>query len=194
MLIINVLFYVDILIIADDIVKNVVVPRAEWIYLRQGQGLADIKTYVNPAPLQAQRFKVIMLITGQAEAAAGHPAVANCMQGALTSVHTAYLKAVVLVCSPLPRPRDGPEVLKDMDLLGDIMFKICAENERYEYTRLGMYFYGKHHLAAEGASRRRKQSVYLINSELLQVQGLTYEGVQSVQHRLCDKIKSVGLY
>ena len=181
------------LIIADDIVQNVVIPRAEWIFLREGQGLVDVKSYMEPDNFGDQRFKVIILIMGQAEAAAGYPMVANCVQAALTSVEKAYPQAVVMLCSPLPRPRDGPEVLKDMDSLGDIMFKICAENEKYEYARLGLYFYGKYRLASDN-SRRRNRSVYLVNPELIHTQGLTYEGVQSVQRKIQDKLNTAGLY
>ena len=152
------------------------IPQAEWISLPEEQGLADVKEKLETGQFQPGKFKIMILITGQAKVAAGHPAIANCVQLAISSVKLAYPKAVILLCSPLPRPKDGPDILKDMDNMGDVMYRLCAEDKSCEYARLGMYFYGQYHLAE--SLRRRTKAVHLVNQELIQGHGLMYEGVQ----------------
>ena len=57
--------------------------------------------------------KIVVLIMGQAEAAVGHPTMSNLVVNALASVRHIYADAIIFVCAPLPRPQDGPLVLKD---------------------------------------------------------------------------------
>ena len=136
--------------------------------------------------------KIVILITGQAEAAAGHPAMQNSVTNALSSVRHAYNNAVVLLCAPLPRARDGPLVLKDLEVLSDIMHKAYTQDSCYEFSSIGSYFYGKYRLTESRSGSAT--SVLLVKRGLMDPQGITLEGSRLVQKRISDKIKSANLY
>ena len=199
-LIIRILYYVfsvsfvflDILIIADDTVKNVHMSEAEWIFLPEGQGLVDVKKRLSSGEWAREAVKIVVLITGQAEASAGHQAMANSVKNAMLSVRVAYPDAMVLLCAPLPRPRDGPPVLRDLELLSDVMHEECRKEEYYEYSSLGSYFYGKYCIA--GDKSNAPPVVMLVKTGLMDQQGITVQGSCMVQKRLADKIKSANLY
>ena len=183
----------DILIIADDTVQNVHIPEVEWVYLPEGQGLVDVQCKLMVGEWPCEGVKIVVLIMGQAEAAVGHPTMSNSVVNALASVRHVYADAIILLCVPLPRPRDGLLVLKDLDTLSDVMHEVCTKHEYYEYSSLGSYFYGKFRLA-EIRGNSGPSNVLLVKGGLMDAQGITVQGSRMIQKRLNDKIKSANLY
>ena len=165
----------EILIIADDTVKNVYIPNAEWVFLPEGQGLVDVRRKLMNTEWQRDGVKIVILITGQVEAAAGHKAMLNSVQNVLLSIRHAYPELMVLMCAPLPHARDGPLVLRDLDVLSDIMHEVCRKEEYCEYSSIGAYFYGKYRLA-DNRNCLGQSSVLLVKSCLMDPQGLTVQG------------------
>ena len=168
------------------------IPNAEWVFLRDGQGLADVQKKLMNNEWHRDNVKIVILITGQAEASARHQAMSNSVTNALLSVKFAYGDAVILLCSPIPHPRDGPLVLKDLEILSDIMHEACTKEECLEYSSLGSYFYGKFRLSEARAGV--PSSVLLIKSALMDAQGLTLQGSRIIEKWLIDKVKTANLY
>ena len=135
--------FLEILIIMDDMVKNVQIRNAEWIFLPEGHGLVDIQRRLMNDEWNRQGVKVVILITGQAEATAGHQAMSNSVNNVLQSIRYAYPDSIVLMCAPLLHPRDGLLVLKDLELLSDVMHEVCLKEEYCAFSSLGSFFYGK---------------------------------------------------
>lgn len=118
------IYILEILIIADDTVKNVHIPNAEWIYLPEGQGLVNVRRKLMNEEWQCEGVKIVILLTGQTEAATPHQAMSNLVQNVLLSIWHTYPDSMVLMCAPLPRAGDEPLVLKDLDILSDIFPKV----------------------------------------------------------------------
>ena len=183
----------DILIIADDNIKNVHITNAEWVYLPEGQGLVDVRRRLMNEEWQREGVKIVILMTGQAEAAAGHQAMSNSVKNVLLSIRHAYPESIVLMCAPLPRARDGPLVLRDLDVLADVMHEVCLSEEYCEFSSIGSYFYGKYRLV-ESRHGGGPSSVLLVKSGLMDPQGLTIQGSRLIQKRLTEKIKTANLF
>ena len=182
--------------IADDVVKNVHLGRTEWVYLREGQGLTDVQRSLRAGQWRIEGIKVVVLITGQAEASAGHQAMTNMVASVMGSVHEAYPHAVILLCALIPRPRDGPLVLNDLRDLSDSMHEVCKEQSYYEYSRLGAFFYGKFRILGNstGTGGAVMAPIQLIKEHLMDRDGLTLKGARLIQTCILEKIKSANLF
>ena len=187
--------FVDILVIADDIITNVRIPGVEWVFLPEGQGLTDMQRRLAAGEWHKEGIKILILIMGQAEAVAEHQAMTNVVQSVMNVVHAAYPGAVILLCAPLPHPRDGPLVIGDLRELADAMHEVCKEQSYYEYSWLGAFFYGRFKvLESTWTVSGSLVPVYLIRESLMDRESLTLEGISVVQSHIKDKIKQAGLY
>ena len=84
--------------------------------------------------------------------------------------------------------------VKDFDLEKQLATKhVKLDDEYYEYSSLGSYFYGKFRLA-EIRGNSGPSNVLLVKGGLMDAQGITVQGSRMIQKRLNDKIKSANLY
>ena len=186
-------FYIilDVLIIADDIVRNVQFPHAQWIFLKEQQGYSDIQEKT-AAQTGLKDIKLVILMTGRAEVVAQHKAVINCIQSAVEAIKMANSDAVIMLCAPLPYPRDGDVLLQELGEFSKTLNDICRQSEYLEYSKIGQAFIQRHSLInPEGGD---PENVLLVKPFLMDRSGLTLQGARLISSKLLEKVSSAKLF
>ena len=183
------------MVIADELVRGITLPDATWIYLTENMGFSDVKTNLEQHVWELGEPKVLVLITGRAEAVEPHPALLNVVRNTLSTVRKALPNTVLLVCAAVPSPRDGQFALAELEGLADVLHRECKESEYFEYSRLGTYLYGKKRAFDRNQDPLRDsgESVFLLKSRYMNVHGINDAGITMLSTRLNDKLQSAKL-
>ena len=177
--------------VADDIIPEIPIPNTRWVFLSEQQGFADLQRQANEGSLELADKKLVVLITGCAEVVAQHHAIINCVQSALEAIQKENPDAIILICAPMPRPRDGPVLIAELDELAKVLSDICKRSEYLEFSKLGQNFYAK--FRAMPNEIGEEELVYLIRSHLMNSKGLTLHGSRLISARISEKIASAQL-
>ena len=191
----SVFIFTEVVILADESVKGMEMEGAKWIFLMENMGFSDVKTGLENREWDIGEPKVLILITGRAEAAIPHPAILNVVRNTLSVIKKILPNTVVLMCAAVPSVKDGQFVLAELEGLADILHRECKESEYFEYSRLGTYLYGKKRAfdRHENPSRDAGENVYLLKRKYMNIHGFTDEGLKMLSNRLKDKVHSAKL-
>ena len=182
----------DVLIIADEAIRNVQFPHAQWLYMKEQQGYADIQSKVANGEIELREFKLVVLFTGRAEVIAQHEAVINCVQSTIDAIRALNSDVVIMLCAPLPYPRDGDVFLQEMAEFAKVLNDICKQSEYLEYSKIGQAFVYRKTLAdPEGWE---PESVLMVKSNLMDRAGLTLQGARLISSKLLEKVSSAKLF
>ena len=164
-------------------------PGTKWSFLKDSMGLTDVKALIEKGEWTDVDPKVMVLISGREEAVERHPALLNVVRNVLSLVRRAFPNTIVLICTPLPSPRDGPFALAEIDGLADILQRECRESEYFEFSRLGTHFYNTKKVISRGP----REDVFLLRTRYMNQTGITEEGMDLVLQKLSDKFDSAKL-
>ena len=180
----------DILVIANDVLQGASMSGAKWTFLKDTMGLTDVKKMIEDGEWAGAEPKVLVLITGREEAVERHPALLNVVRNTVELIRKVFPNTVVLLCAPVPSPRDGPFALAELDGLADILQRKCRESEYLEFSRLGTHFYTSKRVLSRGAPR---EEVFLLKKRYMNQYGITEEGMDLIMSKLIDKFDSAKL-
>ena len=175
---------------ADEVLQGMSFPEAEWIWMTESMGFSDLKAQLETGELQLVEPKVIVLITGRAEAVEGRPALLNVVRNSLALLRHLHPNTIMLCCAPPPLPKDGQFALAELEGLTDILHRVCKESEYLEYARLGMYLYHKRRVYINS---QHSDSVFVLNTEYVIPMGINEAGLDYLTDKLKGKFNSAKL-
>ena len=182
----------EVLIMADEIIRNVQYPHAQWLFLKETQGYTDLQSKISSGTVSLEGFKIMVIITGRAEVVAQHEAVVNCVQSTIDTIHKANSQLIILLCAPVPYPRDGHIMLEELSEFSAVLNDLCKQSEYLEYSRLGHVFYSRRRIVEPEVWE--EDTLCVVKRNLLDRGGLTLQGARLINSRLVDKIASAKLY
>ena len=183
-------YVLDVLIIADDVISNVQFPNARWIFMKEQQGYSDIQDKLSQQE-GMQDVKLVIIISGRAEVVAQHEAIINCVQSAIDAIRAFNSDVVIMMCAPLPYPRDGHVLLNELTEFAKTLNDICRQSEYLEYSKIGQAFMQKRALAHVDDE---VDSVFMIKTSLMDRMGLTLQGARLISSKLLEKVSSAKLF
>ena len=182
--------FLDILLIADEILCDITLTDAHMMFLSEEKGFTDVNKVLEAGDWRFPDVKVIIVATGRAEAVARHPALANCVNAALSSIANAYPEAVVLICTLLPYPKDNYITLKELEVLSKALNRACKGVAHFEFSKLGLNFMKKCKITDKNEGR---DVIWMVRANLMDEKGLTQQGRVLAQSKIIDKFNSVRL-
>ena len=149
------LSFTDVLIIANEYVKGLHYPEADYMFLKDHMGLTDVKTKFEQGEFLAREPKVLVLITGREEAVERHPALLNVVRNTVQVIRKVLPNTIMLLCAPPPMVKDRPYSLAKLDGLAGVLQRECRESEYLEFSRLGTHFYGTKLVHSRGGTKKK---------------------------------------
>lgn len=169
--------FLEVLIVADDVLKNLKLPNARHIFLEPGQGLVDVAKLAENQEMAFPGVKVIVVISGFAEIEARHPAIISSVLAVMRRLESSVANVKIVLASPVPNPSADKELLRQLFYFSKQLQKLCTLHKRFDFTKTGLLFYGPGGLYANMLDRH----------------GATEQGLKLVTTKLMDKLKSVGV-
>lgn len=170
-------FFVEILIVADDVLEGITVQGTKWLMLPEGTGFVDVANMAVNQELTYLNIKTLFIITGFAEIEVQHPALGSSVLAALSKIDKNVGYANIIVGAPVPRPGASKSQLKSLFHLTKQLQALCRDHPRFEFTKTGLLCYGP-------------GGIY---GNIMNERGLTPMGAKSISTQISDKLSSVGL-
>lgn len=120
--------------------------------------------------------KALVVLTGFADIEAEHPALLSSVLAAMSKIKENVGYQLIILTSPVPGPQVSTEQLRRLFSFARQIQLLCKHSEKFEFTKTGQLFYGP--------------GGRYVN--LLDLEGLTDQGLKIISTQLLDKINSVA--
>lgn len=169
--------FLEVLLLVDHMVQGLIIPGVRVLQLEDGQGYADVGMMAANQELAFAGITVLFLITGCAEVEAQHPAIVSSVVAALHKVVQNVPYSKIIIGAPIPKPSASQAQLKQLFNFSKQLQLLTRQDDRLEYTKTGLMFYGPGGVYANLMSQLR----------------LTNQGLARLKTQVVDRLLSTGL-